>query len=473
MMAMPDGMGPIEYHAAYRRRCAGCVGRGCSRCAERMRPCAACRQTRIDFIRKKYVDAIFADGYVGGDGIDADLYRAAELGDLFNILRFVHNASLKFRLPEGRSALHAAARGGYTGIVLALLEHGVGPCAVDGSGHTPLYDAYLGGHTDVAMLLVRYQKMSHGVLDYGADPLRGKISGLPLADLERMIDDVISEIQSRHMYNRLAMCDIYARPAAVSEGQRRLSNLPMPSLMWLARNAFNDWEARLRQMQRSMVEGAPDAGDPATVPDRLRDLEAQQNREKEEALAASGATLAAPSAPSQSLSAPEVPGQRQLPPPSSSSSLSPPPLSQKQQQRQHTQASAAAATAAAPRSLLAKMVSNHSVEIDSLVHGAIKDSSSRTGDASDDMTPEERNRRLLASLEEALQGVSASVTQFMTICKQQKAAAEHTASVTEVCERIEAVDRILPQSGPEQETDEGRMRPIRDSLQVRRMRRTC
>jgi ankyrin repeat protein len=83
------------------------------------------------------------------------LYRAVQVGDLDQIERHIRwDSDLSQRNPDGSMPIHAAARAGQVGIVRILVQNGVDPNAVDGSGRTPMELALASGKPQVAKALL-------------------------------------------------------------------------------------------------------------------------------------------------------------------------------------------------------------------------------------------------------------------------------------------------------------------------------
>lgn len=83
------------------------------------------------------------------------LYWAASMGRRRSALKLiVAGADVRTSLPDGRTALHAAAEKGLLDVVRELIRHGAQANATDQTGHTPLLNALEHGRDDLACFLI-------------------------------------------------------------------------------------------------------------------------------------------------------------------------------------------------------------------------------------------------------------------------------------------------------------------------------
>lgn len=93
------------------------------------------------------INIVYPDGYTV-------LIKAVAVQQDAVVQLLKKGADITIRTNDGETALHAAAKKGYRGIVQQLLEKGADTIAKDNEGFTPLWWAVKGGYRAVIQLLL-------------------------------------------------------------------------------------------------------------------------------------------------------------------------------------------------------------------------------------------------------------------------------------------------------------------------------
>jgi ankyrin repeat protein len=100
--------------------------------------------------------AIITSPGCGGGGWSKNLYGAAQKGNLKSAERYLDEGESisAANAEDGRTPLHAAAKGGHRKMVTFLLNQGASVNARDNEGDTPLHLAAAAGHDSTVRILL-------------------------------------------------------------------------------------------------------------------------------------------------------------------------------------------------------------------------------------------------------------------------------------------------------------------------------